>query len=129
VQVSVVRDSGIVMRFTREFDDTFTAVAPINAIIAYNGNSDTLAYHGPGNKEPFAFTLTADGAARGFKDPFANKRRWHAILMIASWGLLLPLGVAMANTLRTYGPIWCGPPVNFRLHTCAECETFCKLKV
>jgi hypothetical protein len=97
------------MRFTRPFDADFTGGESINALTAYSSGANTLgAAHD--SRESFSFSLSADGGVSTTVDPAIKRRRIHAILMIAGWGVLLPLGVAMANTLRTYGPVWCSPP-------------------
>lgn len=96
------------MRFTRPFDDTFTGAEPLNVLSAYKTDEATLAGAHDG-REAFSFSLSADGGVTTSEDPVLKMRKWHAILMIISWGVLLPLGVAMANTLRTYGPVWCDP--------------------
>ena len=108
VQVEVVRDgSSTVLKFTRDFDDEFDGAAPVNALVAH-GASPNLAYHD--GREAFGFALSASGEAVEFVDPNDKRRRNHAILMLVGWGALLPLGVILANTLRTLGPIWCAPP-------------------
>jgi hypothetical protein len=109
VQASVVRTGGkTIMRFTRPYDATFTGKEPINALAAYShAGDDLVAVHD--NREPFQLSLTGDAVAEAGEDPVIKWRRVHAVLMIMGWGVLLPLGVAMANTLRTYGPVWYCP--------------------
>lgn len=102
--VEVVRDGGsTVLMFTRDFDDEFDGAAPVNALVAHGGASD-LAYHA--GRDAFGFALSADGSAVNIVDPNDKQRRNHAILMLIGWGALLPLGVILANTLRTLGPVW-----------------------
>ena len=96
------------MRFTRSFDDMFTSDGggqPYAGLAAYHPTEATLgaAHLARGG---FGFDL-AGGSAEAGEDPVISWRRAHAALMLTGWGVLLPLGVAMANTLRTYGPVWC----------------------
>ena len=94
-----------ILRFTRPFDDTFTGTDTLNSFTAFSSGATTIgAKHDA--TEVFAFTLSQDGGVTSFTDPAIKHRRNHAILMITGWGVLLPLGVAMANTLRTFGPVW-----------------------
>ena len=89
------------MRFTRAFDDTFTSDgggAPYGALAAFHTSESTLGAPHIG-RGGFGFDLTG-GSAAASADPLIKWRRSHAALMITGWGVLLPLGVAMANTLR-----------------------------
>lgn len=106
VQASVERTGGkTILRFTRPFDDTFTGASSLNSFTAYSSGATTIgAKHDA--TESFGFTLSQDGTVSSFTDPVLKHRKNHAILMITGWGVLLPLGVAMANTLRTFGPVW-----------------------
>ena len=109
VQASVERAGGrTLMRFTRAFDDTFTSDGggePYGVLAAHHPTEATLGAPHIG-RTPFSFDLSGGSAAAG-EDPLNRWRRNHAALMITGWGVLLPLGVASANTLRTHGPIWC----------------------
>lgn len=117
--VAVVRDGGsTVMQFTRDFDDTFDGTAGVNALVAHNANP-ALAYHT--DRDAFSFALSADGGVVNIVDPNDKHRRSHAILMLVGWGFLLPLGVILANTLRTLGPVWCAAP----LETSLSCVVLC----
>ena len=96
------------MRFTRAFDDTFTSDGggePYGVLAAHHPTEATLGGAHIG-RTPFSFDLSGGSAAAGV-DPLNKWRRSHAALMITGWGVLLPLGVASANTLRTHGSIWC----------------------
>lgn len=107
MQVEVERAGGrTLLKFTRDFDDNFDGAAPINALVAHRSDP-ALEFHD--SREAFGFALSSDGAAIDIEDPNDKHRRTHAILMMLGWGALLPLGVIMANTLRTLGPIWCAP--------------------
>lgn len=111
--VSVVRDGGsTVMQFTRDFDATFDGTAGVNALVAHN-TAPELAYHT--DRDTFGFALSADGGVVNIVDPNDKHRRSHAILMLVGWGFLLPLGVILANTLRTLGPVWYATPLDAAL--------------
>eukprot|EP00892_Ulva_mutabilis_P010891 jgi/Ulvmu1/8174/UM040_0071.1 len=106
--VEVERAGGrTLLKFTRDVDDTFDAAGQIEALVAHHSSPGLATHTG---REPLAFALSSDGTVTDIVDPVEKHRRTHAILMILGWGLLLPLGVMLANTLRTLGPIW------FQLH-------------
>lgn len=105
VQVEVERSGGsTLLKFTRDFDDTFDGASQVDALVAHRSDPSLGVHDG---REAVGFALSADGGVVNIVDPVEKHRRTHAILMILGWGLLLPLGVIIANTLRTLGPIWC----------------------
>lgn len=110
VQASVERDGGrLLARFSRAYDDTFRGDAAVPAIAAYHTSDEALLQQHEGSLE-VDLSLTGGGATAS-ADNTPKLRRWHAALMLISWGVLLPLGAIMAATMRTVGPksMWCAP--------------------
>lgn len=111
VQASVERAEGrLVARFTRPYDADFTGSADFDVIAAYHSSQSALNSQHEG-KAAASLSLTGGGVTVS-EDDTPKLRRVHAALMLISWGILIPLGIIMAATLRTVGPksMWCARP-------------------
>lgn len=67
-----------------------------------------LAHHGAANKGSFGIQLDGGGGGvvtLGLTELQKNKRL-HAILMIISWGFLLPAGAVIAKFFKHKDPLW-----------------------
>ena len=110
MQTSVTRDgSGTVVQFTRALDATFTGEGEVPLIVA-KGSDATVQAHALSDREGFAAPLTAAGgdvSAAGGATRIVKLYRAHAWLMVIGWGVLLPLGIIIAATSKSWGAAWC----------------------
>eukprot|EP00892_Ulva_mutabilis_P009568 jgi/Ulvmu1/6984/UM033_0042.1 len=108
-------DGRLVARFSRPYDDSFTADAPFDAIVAYHSSEAALNSAHTSRADGLALSLTGGGVVVA-EDNTPQQRRIHAALMLIGWGILIPLGVIMAASLRTVGPksMW------FQLHRATQ---------
>lgn len=97
-------DGQTTMMFTRKLADPDVASLPITGATTYiyaHGSSTDLSYH-RGSRGAVAFDVIT-GATGEIIELAAPASLWaHMLLMTGAWGLLLPLGVAMARYQRLH---------------------------
>eukprot|EP00210_Caulerpa_lentillifera_P002713 g2593.t1 len=101
----------LLMQFARELDDQFTATGEVPLLVAFDPDSSELSYHGFSNRAALELNLQT-GALESSSTATAKAEFYdaHALLMAISWGVMIPLGVLIARTLKDLDPLW------FRLH-------------
>ena len=104
-----------VLEFTRTLkagngkERTIESTGLTNYLWAY-GTSNTVAYHG-GNKGTVSYDVSTGGAGSS-TIPVPTLVAFHAVLMLLSWGFMLPLGAMVARCCKknikmlSTGPFW-----------------------
>jgi hypothetical protein len=107
---------GGVLEFTRTLkagndkERTIETTGPTNYLWAY-GTSDSVTYHGP-NKGAVSYDVSKGGASVSSTIPVPALVALHAVFMLLSWGLLLPVGAMVARCCKkevkglANGPFW-----------------------
>lgn len=95
----------------RELDESFTAEDETSLLVAYNSDNSDLSYHGFSNRAALSLNLktgrSESTSISSVKSVFYDA---HGLLMAISWGVVLPLGIVIARTLKDLDPLW------FNLH-------------
>lgn len=109
----VTDDAGFT--FSRAASPDFDPTGAFNVLFARSDNSPTLAYHGTNNKSGALLDLAGgEGGAAVSVGPTQAQRNTHGVLMTIGWGILIPLGIVLAASMRWRAPLW------FQLHRAVQ---------
>eukprot|EP00803_Ostreobium_quekettii_P001912 evm.model.scf_457.4 EVM.evm.TU.scf_457.4 scf_457:58791-66895(-) len=118
--VEETSDSRTILHFSRQIDPDFNLDANQDMVVAYHPSADGIEYHGSSTKA--ALTINFGSGSALLPSASNNvKLYWkvHGWLMVASWGLLIPIGAIIARTMKDKDPAW------FYLHAFVQFSGLC----
>jgi len=99
-------DGTTIIQFSRLFDDNFVADEDQPFLVAFSPDVDGLEYHGSTGRAALTLNLNSGGASISVAEDLRTYWRAHGILMTIGWGILIPVGVMFARTLKDKNPLW-----------------------
>eukprot|EP00803_Ostreobium_quekettii_P011040 evm.model.scf_763.2 EVM.evm.TU.scf_763.2 scf_763:13070-19189(+) len=99
-------DGTTVVRFSTMFDDDLLPDAENPMLAAFHPDTDGIAYHGPTSKTSVALNFATGSSAVESVEDLSRYWKTHGILMTVGWGILIPLGVIVARTMKDQAPHW-----------------------
>jgi len=99
-------DGTTIIQFSRQFDESFLVDEDQPFLVAFSPNVDGLEYHGSSARAGLTLNLNSGGASISVIEDLSTYWRAHGILMTIGWGILIPVGVMVARTLKDKNPVW-----------------------
>jgi len=99
-------DGTTIIQFSRQLDGSFLVEEDQPFLVAFSPDVDGLEYHGSSARAALTLNLNSGGASISVAEDLSTYWRAHGILMTIGWGILIPVGVMVARTLKDKNPLW-----------------------
>jgi len=99
-------DGTTILRFSTMFDDDLLPNAENPMLAAFHPDTDGIAYHGGASRTAVALNFATGSSAVDSIADLSSYWKQHGILMTVGWGILIPLGIIVARTMKDQAPNW-----------------------
>eukprot|EP00803_Ostreobium_quekettii_P009476 evm.model.scf_3488EXC.2 EVM.evm.TU.scf_3488EXC.2 scf_3488EXC:8988-12604(-) len=99
-------DGKTIVRFSTAFDDNLVPDAENPLLVAFHPETDGIAYHGAATRRAITVNFASGASAVEAVEDLSSYWKAHGILMTIGWGILIPVGIIAARTMKDKAPVW-----------------------